>query len=571
MIAVILIVGFVICLQIYFFVANRRRMNMFGSIFVNKDGWTLEWDGQFVSGISGNGNIVFQGIKCNINNYLGSNQGAVIDFNILKDSVDRNCDSIEDEINAQMPVPLYCGLAGTMAGVIIGLYNLLERDSITSLMGSGSGLDASQAMAGAALGINDLLTGVALAMCASIVGIFLTTWNSISFKKFKNEEERGKNEFLSWMQSVLLPKLPNDISDAFTRLVKNLNTFNGAFQENTRSLGITLDKINRSYAIQSNIVDTIQKMDVQKMATANVRVLRELEGCTDKLAIFNQYLNDIQGYTSEIESFRMRLQSEANMVTLLQQMREGMEQIRDFFSEELTQIETRKSLLGDSVDKVDDYLNHSISNLKESSLQSVTDLKNSIDDQSLSLSEFLEKEQNALSEYCNSLRNEFENQVSQIPVLSKRLEDITRIPDQLEKVRTTFDQSASRLSSEFQNATKSLVAKIDNSNRDLANDMKRALKSLDYSRSGDGTSGGARLYIPAWMKVVVIFLLLIIALATAGNLWLNYNAVTAHQEGTEEVDSTAAMRQDSVQEASTKAVVKDTMVANPVHQSKSGI
>ena len=67
------------------------------------------------------------------------------------------------------------------------------------------------------------------------------------------------------MQSVLLPKLPNDISDAFSRLVANLNKFNGTFKENTQGLGRTLSKINEAYSIQADIVESIQKMDVAKM------------------------------------------------------------------------------------------------------------------------------------------------------------------------------------------------------------------------------------------------------------------------------------------------------------------
>ena len=48
-------------------------------------------------------------------------------------------DSVENDINTLTPVPLYCGLAGTMAGVIVGLSSLLTTGSITDLLSSGSG------------------------------------------------------------------------------------------------------------------------------------------------------------------------------------------------------------------------------------------------------------------------------------------------------------------------------------------------------------------------------------------------------------------------------------------------
>ena len=197
MLLVGIIVAIVIFLQVLSFWKNLKRMGIFSRIFEETSSWGIQTSnyGQTVAGIRGKGNSVFYQIKDSINDYLGNSQGSVIDYNILKDSVDRNCESVEDEINAQMPVPLYCGLAGTMAGVIVGLFSLLFEDSISNLMVSGgkSVQAASVAMDGAANGINDLLAGVAMAMIASILGIILTTTNSILFKRFKRQEEVGKH------------------------------------------------------------------------------------------------------------------------------------------------------------------------------------------------------------------------------------------------------------------------------------------------------------------------------------------------------------------------------------------
>ena len=55
------------------------------------------------------------------NNYLIRNKGAASDYGLIKDIVERNCSSIEEEIEAQTPWPLYFGLMGTMAGIIYGV------------------------------------------------------------------------------------------------------------------------------------------------------------------------------------------------------------------------------------------------------------------------------------------------------------------------------------------------------------------------------------------------------------------------------------------------------------------
>lgn len=524
MIVVGIIVFIVIAFQVSFFWKNLKRMHTFRDIFSAPSSWAVQIneDGQTVSGINGEGNSVFKLIKDNINDYLGNSQGSVIDYNILKDAVDRNCETIEDEINAQMPVPLYCGLAGTMAGVIVGLFSLLSEDSISNLMTSGSKSveSATLAMNGAASGINDLLAGVALAMVASILGIVLTTVNSVLFKQFKRQEEEGKNKFLSWVQSILLPELPNDISDSFSMFVDNLNRFNDTFRENTRGLGHTLEQINGAYSTQADIIKTIQQMNVTRMATANVKVLNALSDCTDKLEQFNVYLNSIQGYTNEIEAFRQQLSSEANMVYLLEEMKDTLASIKNFFRTELGEIDQRKQAIGKSVDNVDEYVKGALERLKTSSSTSVDELKKAIDDHAQGLQTFLDQEKQMLQDMSQEVRNEFDRQISQIPNLAKRLEDITKVPSQLESLSGSIAES-----------NRKLVNGITQANQNMTNEIKHALKSLDYSSSGNG-GGPARIALPMWMKVAVVALLTIIASATVANSWISYSGaeVSAAQE-----------------------------------------
>lgn len=524
MIVVGIIVFIVIAFQVSFFWKNLKRMHTFRDIFSAPSSWAVQIneDGQTVSGINGEGNSVFKLIKDNINDYLGNSQGSVIDYNILKDAVDRNCETIEDEINAQMPVPLYCGLAGTMAGVIVGLFSLLSEDSISNLMTSGSKSveSATLAMNGAASGINDLLAGVALAMVASILGIVLTTVNSVLFKQFKRQEEEGKNKFLSWVQSILLPELPNDISDSFSMFVDNLNRFNDTFRENTRGLGHTLEQINGAYSTQADIIKTIQQMNVTRMATANVKVLNALSDCTDKLEQFNVYLNSIQGYTNEIEAFRQQLSSEDNMVYLLMEMKDTLASIKNFFRTELGEIDQRKQAIGKSVDNVDEYVKGALERLKTSSSTSVDELKKAIDDHAQGLQTFLDQEKQMLQDMSQEVRNEFDRQISQIPNLAKRLEDITKVPSQLESLSGSIAES-----------NRKLVNGITQANQNMTNEIKHALKSLDYSSSGNG-GGPARIALPMWMKVAVVALLTIIASATVANSWISYSGaeVSAAQE-----------------------------------------
>lgn len=479
----------IICIQIFFFVKNLLRMNKFSKIFAEESSWRLRRNEQtnLVDGVYGAGNTIFESIKNSINKYLGNNSGSVIDFGLLKDAVDRHCDSVENDIATQTPIPLYWGLAGTMAGVIFGLWDLLNSNAILTLMGSSGGV-INSASQNAAVGINALLSGVAWAMLASIIGILLTTANSLLFKRCKLKEENGKNSFLAWMQSELLPELPSDTSQALNNLVKNLNKFNNTFKENTSNLGNALNAVNQSYAIQADIIKAVHDMDVMKMAKANVRVLQELKECTDKLEAFNGYLNDIEGYTDAIHRFETQFGEQADRLHIL-------EEIRDFFRR-------HKSEIAKTTADADKTLQESLENIKESTSENVNEMQKRFVEQSEHFKKILEDEKEAFEKFMTQMNAQFSAQMSHMPQMAKQLEEISSIPVRLDK----------------------LIDKMEKSNAKLASDISFALKqSMQTSKvtaqlGSDGGTVFAGSSMPSWMKWTAISALIIIAAACVFNV-----------------------------------------------------
>lgn len=480
----------IIALQLFFFIKNLLRMHKFSTIFKEDDSWSLHRDfsTDLVDGIKGFGNSIFESIVKSINKYLGNNAGSVIDFNLLKDSIDRHCDSAEDDISTQTPIPLYLGLAGTMAGVILGLGDLLKTDAIMSLIGSNSE-ELSKTSQVAAEGIDALLSGVAWAMVASICGILLTTFNSLLFKRCKLKHEEGKNSFLAWMQSELLPMLPSDTSQALTNLVKNLNEFNNTFSQNTSNLGNALEAVNQSYAIQAEIIKAVHDMDVMKMATANVRVLQELKECTDRLEQFNEYLYAIQGYTGAIHEFETLFNREANRIYVL-------EEIRDFFAR-------HKGELAHTMAEADDTLKTALKNITESTSESVGEFHTQFVEQSNAFKEIIKQERDAFQQYAKEIAAQFGSQLDKMPKLAKQLEEIADIPVRLDK----------------------LIEKIEKSNTRLADQVAAAVKQSLSSRQqvahtaeGDTAVVAPAAGLPDWMKYTGITALVIIALACVFNV-----------------------------------------------------
>ncbi len=529
----------IICIQVFFFVKNLLRMNQFSKIFSEESSWRLRRNEQtnLVDGVYGAGNTIFESIKNSINKYLGNNSGSVIDFGLLKDAVDRHCDSVENDIATQTPIPLYWGLAGTMAGVIIGLTDLLKSDAILTLMGSSGGV-INVASENAALGINALLSGVAWAMLASIIGILLTTANSLLFKRCKLKEENGKNSFLAWMQSELLPELPSDTSQALNNLVKNLNKFNNTFRENTSNLGNALNAVNQSYAIQADIIKAVHDMDVMKMAKANVRVLQELKECTDKLETFNEYLDNIEGYTTAIHRFESQFGEQADRLHIL-------EEIRDFFRR-------HKSEIAKTTADADRTLQESLENIKESTSENVTEMQKRFVEQSEHFKKILEDEKEAFERFMTQMNAQFSAQMSHMPQLAKQLEEISSIPVRLDK----------------------LIDKMEKSNAKLASDISFALKqSMQTNKitahiSGEeGTIIATGESMPSWMKWTVISALVIIAVACIFNVVVYFfpketqiQTPPAYIESVQSTDLSAPVVSDTTATEAVEAALKNDSI-----------
>lgn len=460
-------IAFIIVIQIWSFSSNLKRMKMFKttfgipssrksqSFFISKDSTT-----NYVNGVvfRGSKNAILDRILASINKYLANNRANVIDFQLLKDTVDRNCDSVEEDINTQTPIPLYLGLAGTMFGIIVGIGFMWLTGSLNALLQQGS-----ESAGLAAEGIATLLSCVAVAMLASIVGLVLTTYCSYYFKSCKLQLEDQKNDFLTWMQANLLPALSVDSSDTLMHLTMNLMRFNDTFAQNTANLKKVLEGVNVSYDKQAEIIENIRNMNFRQMAQANVTVLKQLEESTTKLEDFNKYLLAIRGYTDTIQKFNQQFHDEESRLGVL-------EEIRDFFHEEFTQISQRKAEMAKAVSNVDDELRKSLSRLSEGVENSKGDLSKSVSDvndilidslkelkeySQLQLEEikktlgeqsemfkiFLQEQQQAFRDVNSEMQGELKNQLSTLPQTSRQLAMLGTLPQQLREVANLVIQS----------------------------------------------------------------------------------------------------------------------------------
>lgn len=293
-----------------------------------------------------------------INSYLLKNKGATGDFLLIKDIVERYCDTKREEIETQLPMPLYMGLMGTMLGIIIGIGYIAVVSGFSAFINNPSG------------SIGTLMGGVAIAMIASLIGIVLTTYGSWAAKSASSQVEDDKNGFYTWIQTELLPVL-GGTENSLMRLQENLLKFNRSFSTNTTKLDKALQRVETSYENQIELIQTIQQLDIKKMATANVSVLRELQACTPQLERFSQYMHNVNEFINQLNALNRNLDSQEKRTQLIEKM-------GTFFEQEVKDIEQRKAAISQAVGTVDDRLQQTLHSLQENADKSMQDMNEAL-------------------------------------------------------------------------------------------------------------------------------------------------------------------------------------------------
>lgn len=529
MILTIIVVLMVVFFQSLKYYQNRVRIDLFSNIFAGQDYDLVKDSNDMVVGIKGSGNKIFDDIKYSINGYLKGTQGTEVDFQLLKDSVDRHCDMIEDEINSQMPLPLYFGLAGTMGGAIIGLIALVWGDAILKLMAGDPGVVGNNA----ATNINDLLWGVAIAMLASAIGIILTSLNTIYFKEKKLQEETQKNKFLAWMQSRVLAAVPSSVSQQMKALVSQLATFNRNFRSNTDAINTTLNKAKEVYKSQADVIEEYKAIDLEAIATGVSSIMRRLRSSTESLDNFTQYLDKVHEYYEEMQVFAEKLDKESERIGILQD-------IQKFFN-------SHKSVIAEETADAHKNIQESIKAVQDSTEQQVNETYAALTEQSQKLKSAVDENNKQFRELCQDMRIKFKEQMDEMPEVAQSLRKLEDIPSQLDAVVLKISQSQESLVTGFLAAAKEIVEAVGNE------------KPIVHADEFYPKKEKVREIFPSSLKWTIIGGIILISLATVGNtaynIWKGEKS-TAQPSRTEEFV-------DSVATTVPVQVVDSTLIQNP--------
>lgn len=308
------------------------------------------------------------------NAYLSKNKGSA-DFNIIKSIADRSVESQENKVSSSLSLPLYLGLMGTFIGVILGL---------ASIAVSGFNLDNTDVI------IQELISGVVLAMIVSLLGLALTTiLNARIFKNAVAVRDICRNRYLNFLQAELLPNLDNNLYSALdqfranmadfnVKFSKNLDFFDSSFNDNIKNLKETvvgmsaqIEVVNKNTAVQLEFLQELKKIGYNRMAEANIRVFDKIKDVGPTLINF---ITEQQKLTKNMEQANAFSEQISGLMNRVSSFEEGVNNLgrdlqqSDFLGGELigvvkkhlTAIEQKEYLINDyaarSGNEVEGYL-----------------------------------------------------------------------------------------------------------------------------------------------------------------------------------------------------------------------
>lgn len=306
-------------------------------------------------------NYILDQILLSINAYLLRSRGAVIDFVLVKNIVERKVSVFREGIRRRSLFPAYIGVLAMILGAGIGIFFLPELPD--ELM------DSAILRSSAAL----MLSGVKLAIIPFLAGILLSMLLlAFLYPSAQSHLTRYKNEFYTFVQSELLPVLFQDTTHSLHLLQVSLNTFQRSFMDSIATLSGLMNKNYEALKAQEKTIDAIKEIDVMRLAEANLEMFRELGKSADELQKFTQYLSSMDSFigntaslNEKINEWLSRTEDLRHVAGRIEETMQKSERLQAFIQSHFSELERRGQLINNTVIKVDDILDKSLNELME--------------------------------------------------------------------------------------------------------------------------------------------------------------------------------------------------------------
>ncbi len=230
------------------------------------------------------------------NEYLCKNSGTSADLSVLKDISDNQKNTLEDEIHNSLNVPLYLGLAGTFVGIITGLIGV----DFNQIFGGSSDLN----------GLQHLLYGVIVAMCASLLGLGFTVYNSaISYKNAVSKSNEGTEEYINFLRRELMPLLSSSMASSLNSLKGVLGHFVDKFGRNLDAYADSAELLNDNLEKQHLVLSEINKLSLTQTANKIAETFMQLKDSSDSFSVFRTYQEQLNSTIANASAMVSQIQT----------------------------------------------------------------------------------------------------------------------------------------------------------------------------------------------------------------------------------------------------------------------
>ena len=391
-------------------------------------------------------NEIITKIKKTINTYLINNYGAVVNFSIIKDIIDREVEVKDEEITQTITIPLYLGLAATMVGIILGLFSM--PDLISD-------------------GVNALINGVKIAMIASLTGLFFTTLLSSKFyKDAKSKVLNEKNEQLSYLQAKLLPELVKAEDTGVSGLKASLDRFARVATTISDNVLIAANQTGENLVLQQEVMDKIENMKVLKVSKWNLELFEKLDNNMDAFNKFSIYLSNMEKISTNLLEFADRTSNIDQVIKGIDTTLSDSKQLTQFLTSHFDRIEDSGKQALKSVGIAESHFEGAIESLRKRTDEMINQLYKSAGNHETKL-EAIYKEievnlNNITSKYVASFTEAYYNSIPKF----NQLDNLSLLPE----IKEEFLLKATDFHNESNLKTQSLI--------DITNELDASLKTV---------------------------------------------------------------------------------------------
>ena len=436
----------------------------------------------------------FKRIIVETNDYLIFNRSTIANFEVIKNISERESDKVERSINSLIPIPLYIGLMGTMFGIIYGLFSMGSLENLQ---------DAS--------GLNPLLSGVTVAMTASIFGLFLTLVSSaFTFRWAKLKRDDRRSIYYAFIEQKLFSVLSTDPSSNIARNLSGievkLEKFNQTFAQYTDEFQEVVTGTLGTIKKQTGYILQVSRIDFEGISKNLASMYGGIAQNLEAFKVFNNYQLSVNKSMASSEKsiqgidqvFKRVSTAEQNLTSIFENINQkvtDVEEVMKFIKRQYSGVDEVSAFAGSLIHKHEETMDKMAKSTNElmekqsQALAGVTDFtKGQLSDQQQQLSEvykefkaFLEETKIQFSDWSRS------------SVADARGE-MTELSQQLKKdITDTFDEVKGQVAEVYEDnrlieiqedmaqmkATLQRVSKTDESAKHIDRALQQMNKSID--------------------------------------------------------------------------------------------